>query len=141
MGVPRELILKIKEAILCQDFVETGTFQGDTCFWAKKYFDNVYTIEISEEISKRTASKPDCPENIQFLVGDSKDVLPKIVGELGANTIFWFDGHYSGPGTGGEEHECVARDDCGEAVTRRRWQIGGHGEKDRRRAERVDDRQ
>lgn len=106
MGPPKELILKIKDESLSTDFVETGTFNGGTCFWAKHHFPNVYTIEINEEISKQTASRPDCPEGIQFLIGNSRDVLPQISGKLKPNAIFWLDGHYSGPGTGGEEHEC-----------------------------------
>lgn len=106
MGVPQELILKIKEKSASMDFVETGTFRGGTCFWAAKHFSNVYTIEINERISKETASRPDCPSNIQFLIGDSKNILPRITKKLNPNSIFWLDGHYSGPGTGGEQEEC-----------------------------------
>jgi len=85
--------------------VETGTYLGNTTFWAASYFKNVYTIEISPEISKKTASKSGCPKNIEFIIGDSRNEIPKVVDKLQGRTIFWLDGHWCS-GAGGKENEC-----------------------------------
>lgn len=104
-SIPKELVKKIVAAAKFDNFVETGTFQGGSCFWAAGYFKNVYTIEIDPETSRNTAAKPECPKNIEFLVGNSKDVLPKLVKErLRGRSFFWLDGHWCGGG--GKDEEC-----------------------------------
>ncbi|MDB5088617.1 MAG: hypothetical protein JWR09_2611 [Mucilaginibacter sp.] len=85
--------------------METGTFRGNTSFWAAKYFEQVYTIEISPEISRETASGPDVPPNVEFLVGNSKDLLGPLVQRLTGRSFFWLDGHWCS-GAAGQEEEC-----------------------------------
>lgn len=110
MGVPRELALKLKAEFDIRNFVETGTWQGGTAFWAAAHFPRVLTLEISPEISQKTAAKPECPKNIEFLVGDSAQLLPRVVLDLQGGSLFWLDGHYSGPGTGAG-NECPLMDE------------------------------
>ena len=38
-------------------FIETGTFYGDTIFSIEPYFNNIYTIEYSEILYKKTKNK------------------------------------------------------------------------------------
>lgn len=95
-SIPKDLVTKIVKEIKFDNFVETGTFQGGSCFWAAGHFENVYTIEIDPAMSKSTASKPDCPKNIEFLVGNSKNILPTLVGRLTGRSLFWLDGHWCG---------------------------------------------
>jgi len=106
MGVPKELVLKLKAASRLTTFIETGTFYGHTAAWAAKHFDQVFTIEIDETISKRAAEKMSNSNSVNYLVGDSETILPELVAELNSPAFFWLDGHYSGPGTGGESNEC-----------------------------------
>ena len=47
-GLPKNLTLKILKKISIENLVETGTYKGETAFWAAKYFKNVHTIEIHE---------------------------------------------------------------------------------------------
>jgi hypothetical protein len=103
-SIPKELVAQIARDITFSNFVETGTFQGGTCFWAASHFKKVFTIEIDPVQSKATASKPGCPENIEFLVGNSKDVLPQLAQKLEGRSFFWLDGHWCGGG--GKEEEC-----------------------------------
>ena len=110
-SMPREIVLKFKERGNIQNFVETGTFRGNTSFWAARHFAHVYTIEIDPEISRETSSKPDCPANIKFLVGNSKDVLPGIVDQLQGPSIFWLDGHWCNVTELGKEMECPLVDE------------------------------
>ena len=105
-SIPRELVRVFTEYKPIVNFVETGTHKGGTTFWAAKYFKQVYTIEIDEAMSKSTASVPHCPTNIEFLVGNSKEVLPQLMERgLEGNCLFWLDGHWCFLG-GGEEEEC-----------------------------------
>ena len=93
-SMPRDIVLKFKEKAAIKNFVETGTYKGNTSFWAASQFEKVYTIEIDPAISGATAARPDRPENIEFLVGNSKDVLPQLVEKLEGRSIFWLDGHW-----------------------------------------------
>jgi|SRR6185312_6415257 len=110
-GIPKKIVLDFLRTENIGCFVETGTHIGSTAFWAAGNFKKVYTIEIMEELSKQVSQRPDCPKNINFYAGSSLEVLPRIVKELDSNSIFWLDGHYSGPGTGGNENECPVMDE------------------------------
>lgn len=104
-SIPKELVARIASEIKFDNFVETGTYQGGTCFWAAQFFNKVYTIEIDPVMSRSTASKPDCPKNIEFLVGNSKDILPQLASnKLNGRSFFWLDGHWCGGG--GKDEEC-----------------------------------
>lgn len=105
-SIPGEIVLQFQKAGNIQNFVETGTYKGGTSYWAAKYFAKVYTIEIDPAISKSTASHPDCPKNIEFFVGNSKDVLPSVVPLLSGRSLFWLDGHWCNVSDLGKEEEC-----------------------------------
>ncbi|MEI8390340.1 MAG: hypothetical protein WCG23_10710 [bacterium] len=81
----------------CSTLVETGTYLGDTTWGVKDSIQNIYSIELSEELYN-TAKKRfmDYP-NIHLLQGDSSDILPQLLDSINKqNIIFWLDGHYSG---------------------------------------------
>ena len=105
-SMPREIVLKFAAKGGIVNFVETGTYKGNTSYWAAAHFEHVFTIEIDPEISRTTASRPDCPKNIRFLVGNSKDVLPEIVGQIQGRSIFWLDGHWCNVTEMGKDMEC-----------------------------------
>jgi len=104
-SIPKELVKELIAKVKFDNLIETGTFRGDTSFLAADYFDRVYTIEISPEISRETASKPDAPKNIEFLVGNSKELLGPLCSRISGRSFFWLDGHWCG-GAEGKEDEC-----------------------------------
>jgi hypothetical protein len=106
MGIPRTLVLKMLAKESIPNFVETGTFQGGTTLWAAQHFNKVITIEINPEFSRAVAARPDCPKNIEFLVGDSAHLMSAVAAKLSGPTLFWLDGHYCGLGTGNPAAEC-----------------------------------
>lgn len=110
-SIPKDIVLEFKEKGEIRNFIETGTYKGGTCFWAANHFDNVYTIEIDPKISKETASRMDCPKNIQFYVGNSKDVLPELIKEIHTRSIFWLDGHWCNISGFGKDMECPLIDE------------------------------
>jgi hypothetical protein len=110
-GLPKNLTLKILKKISIENLVETGTYKGETAFWAAKYFKNVHTIEIHEGLYHAVIHNPEKPANVTVYKGSSIDVLNVILSKLKGQTMFWLDAHYSGPHTGGKENECPIIDE------------------------------
>lgn len=83
------------------NFVETGTYKGDTCIMASHYFPFVYTFEIVSALynySKKRAEEQGI-HNISFNLGDSLTLLPQLVPTLKGGSIFFIDAHQSGHDT------------------------------------------
>jgi hypothetical protein len=84
-------------------FVETGTYLGETIYNMEKYFDNLYTIEISEYYYNNLNGKND---KINFILGDSSKVLNELINKINTDTIFFLDGHWSSGDTGKGDKDC-----------------------------------
>ena len=99
--------IKVSDSIeqLYPTFVETGTWRGDTIFLMEKHFDRLHTVEIKEQFYLEAREKYN-GDKISFHLGDSSDVLPKIVSKLTGNTIFFLDGHWSSGNTGRGVKDC-----------------------------------
>ena len=79
--------------------IESGTLIGNGTIELSKYFNQVYTIEIDENLFNETKERFINNENIICLHGDSKIVLPKLVDDKkikNENILFWLDAHWSG---------------------------------------------
>lgn len=102
----RDMLLDYKGRFGLQILVETGTFKGDTVEAMRKEFRKVYSIELAEkfyqEAKKRFAGVP----NVDLRQGDSGKVMPEVVAQLDAPTLFWLDGHYSGGDTAQGDLNC-----------------------------------
>jgi hypothetical protein len=75
-------------------FVETGTYNGNTTFTMEPLFSHVYTIELSEFYHNNTKKQYN-GDKISFLLGDSSVVLESLVPTINEPTIFFLDGHWS----------------------------------------------
>ena len=106
-GVPEPVVQKILMHFPIENFVETGTYVGDTAFWASRYFKNVFTIEKSPPLWEKARNKYRDVQNINFLFGDSGEILRKIKPQLNTPAMFWLDAHWSGGMTYGEGDECA----------------------------------
>jgi hypothetical protein len=110
-SMPRNLVTKFQQSGNLKNFIETGTFKGATAFWAAGVFEKVYTIEIDPERSRLTASQPGCPSNIEFLIGNSADVLPGLLKKVSGRSAFWLDGHWCNTSEEGKDNECPLMDE------------------------------
>lgn len=115
-GLPVYFIKRLLENIRIPFFVETGTAGGESVLKAAEIFDQCYTIEIVEGRSPMTG-----PSNITWLVGNSGELLNKVIDEISpwqTNALFWLDAHYSDPtpNTTGNK-ECPLMDEL-EAISR-----------------------
>lgn len=76
-------------------FLELGTSTGETIFELEKYFNELYTIEISEILYNETKNKS-TSNKINFILGDSTKVLINLLPKINKKTIIFLDSHYSG---------------------------------------------
>lgn len=86
-------------------FIETGTAMGWTIFSMEPYFDNLFTIEISELYYTLTKDKYN-GNKINFILGDSTYMLNDILGKIDNDTIIFLDGHFSSGNTGKGDKDC-----------------------------------
>lgn len=106
MGPPQELMSSLATEFHLKEFVETGTYYGGTAVWASKEFERVLTIENSQEIYEITKNKYRDVDNIEFLFGDSRELLDNLVHKLVGPSVFWLDAHWSGGLTYGDDDQC-----------------------------------
>lgn len=85
-----------------KNFVETGTYKGESTMIAAKHFSNVYTIEIFEPLYTESKEKAynNGIENITFLLGDSLEQLQNIMPKVTDGAVFFIDAHISGGDSG-----------------------------------------
>lgn len=76
-------------------FIETGTWLGHTIFGVERFFNKLYTIEISKEIYEQTKASYH-GDKITFLFGDSGVVIKDILTECNDKVLFFLDAHASG---------------------------------------------
>ena len=110
-GPPANIVAELQSAYHIPTFVETGTFLGDTAYWASKIFQHVLTIEFSESIYRQAIEKYSSVESISFLFGHAREQLKEVVAGLTAPAVFWLDAHWSGGQTYGESDECPILDE------------------------------
>ena len=110
-GIPRDLVLALRDASGAAAFVETGTYKGGTARWAGEQFDQVFTIEKSPQLHAAAKAEGTHQPNVDYLLGDSSEVMPGVVSKLSGPSVFWLDGHFSGDETAGADNECPAIDE------------------------------
>jgi hypothetical protein len=99
------LALALAQAGGLRQFVETGTFQGDSLAWASQNFERVWTIEISPQYQAEAKAKVGPLPNVEFLLGNSAAELSKVCERLRGPALFWLDAH-AGAGFFGAEDNC-----------------------------------
>lgn len=106
MGPPEALVLALHGRLGFDDFIETGTYRGDTAAWAAGHFARVTTIELSPAFHAAAQARFLAQPAVRCLVGDSPTALREIVSALAGPALFWLDAHWSGLDTAGRDAEC-----------------------------------
>jgi hypothetical protein len=78
-------------------FIECGTYAGDGVQLAKDCgFDTIYTIEISPRLHKHSYDRAYHPNRngLNFLLGDTTQVLPGLLKTINEPCTFWLDAHF-----------------------------------------------
>jgi hypothetical protein len=106
MGPPEALILALQRRLGLGDFIETGTYRGDTAAWAAGHFARVTTIELAPAYHAAAQARFRAQPKVRALGGESSAVLREVVPALAGPALFWLDAHWSGLDTAGRDAEC-----------------------------------
>jgi hypothetical protein len=81
-----------------KNFVETGTYMGETTRLASRYYDSVFSIEINPLLHEKTCSvfKMEGIKNVKLFLGDSIVILDEIIPDVLDGAVFFLDAHISG---------------------------------------------
>jgi hypothetical protein len=111
MGPPEGLVLALQKRLALGEFVETGTYRGETAAWAARHFARVTTIELSPSFHAAAQARFQAEPRVRALGGGSVAVLREVVPALAGPAVFWLDAHWSGLDTAGREAECPVLDE------------------------------
>lgn len=89
----------IKNVFNINTFIETGTYMGFSAANAAQVFDQVETVELSEEFYQAAKAYLSSYKNLTVYHGDSALMLSAMIKASKGNILFWLDGHYSANGT------------------------------------------
>ncbi|HUF55573.1 MAG TPA: class I SAM-dependent methyltransferase [Thermohalobaculum sp.] len=106
----------IKEAVLKRhgkpdtQWVETGTYLGQTTAFLARFSPRVYTIEPEPELFDR-ARERFADGHVTVIRGTSEEVLPALLPDLSGDVNFWLDGHYTSEITYMGDQACPIEDE------------------------------
>jgi hypothetical protein len=105
-SLDKQFVIEVLRKVPIECFIETGTYLGDTAFWASHHFKKVYSIEMAEELWNRVKEKYTSLSNVEFILGDSRDKLEELNYKINCQAVYWLDAHWSAGVTAGKECEC-----------------------------------
>jgi hypothetical protein len=96
----RSFVLAISRCFGLANFVETGTFLGQTVAAFLDDFDKLVSIELSPDLFLRASRRFSAHSKVELINGDSAECLGTVLGRLGgASALIWLDAHFSGDNT------------------------------------------
>ena len=94
--IKAKIIIAYAKQYKISSLIETGTYLGETVEATKKYFKRLYTIEMNKPLYEKAKRLFPKDNKIKMFLGDSAQVLPKILKGVNSPCLFWLDAHYSG---------------------------------------------
>jgi len=92
-------------------WVETGTFFGDSTDFLIKNFPKVYSIEPSKHLFDYVVKRFTNQKNVILFNDVSEKILPELLSNLSGDINFWLDGHYSSGITFKGDQDCPIEDE------------------------------
>jgi hypothetical protein len=92
-------ILRYQRSRRFDTFVETGTFTGEMVEAMRPHFRRIISIEMAPEIHRQAARRFEGDRHIELLLGDSAEVVPRVLEQIRDPALFWLDGHFMGEHT------------------------------------------
>ena len=93
--VKRQILAAYGASFSTGTLIETGTYLGGTVYAMKDRFKAIYSIELSDVLTRNARRRFRNYSHINILHGDSGELLPELLGKLSEQCLFWLDGHYS----------------------------------------------
>ena len=104
--IKRSIIQAEAIRIGASDFIETGTYLGDTIWHFRNHFRRLFSIEINPVLAAAAQRRFSNSSQIMILHGDSSSMLGELMSKIEGPALFFLDGHYSGGITGKADLEC-----------------------------------
>lgn len=76
--------------------IETGTYLGAMVNAMKNHFKCIISIELDPTLAELACRRFSGRNHVTILQGDSSEVLPQVLVDNDAPSLFWLDGHFSG---------------------------------------------
>jgi hypothetical protein len=77
------------------NFVETGTYTGNSTYKISNLFSHLSTIEASPELYKAAKSLLSRCKNVSCVLGNSRELLASLTSDYLNNSVVFLDAHYS----------------------------------------------
>lgn len=90
-----EHLLYLTEKYNLDNFVETGTYKGQTLKSLYPYYNNLYSIEINKDLFDMNIEKFKNYKNVHLYLGDSAEIINDVTPLVKESTLFWLDAHES----------------------------------------------
>jgi hypothetical protein len=95
----KSVILQYAKEYSLPVLVETGTHLGDMVENCKNSFEEIYSIELSNDFYNKAKVRFAGDTNVHLYEGDSGSVIREVLPLLSKPVLFWLDAHYSGEST------------------------------------------
>lgn len=115
-------MLKDFDDVLREQFVETGTAEGNTLAYASLKFPRCISIEQNEDLYLAAVGRFKYKSNVRIYQGHSPFILGKVLNPA-IPTTFWLDAHYHANANTLETHgECPLLDELS-VIVKLNWQV------------------
>lgn len=95
-SIDPQLVKMLTECLPLTTFMETGTFRGDSIAAVRGWFDEIYSVELSEPLHHQAAERFTGDPAVHVLHGDSPAALARLTGVLRSRSVlYWLDAHWS----------------------------------------------
>ena len=94
--VKRRIVREYARRFDTHILVETGTYFGEMIDATKHLFASIYSVELDETLCEKARKRFAKFHHISVICGDSGELLPDILSDIGEPAVFWLDAHYSG---------------------------------------------
>lgn len=86
-------------------YIETGCYRGEGVKEVLQHYKEIHSIELSEKWFNYNIEQFKNNHNVKIHLGDSKNILPKLLLEMDEPVTIYLDAHYSGKFTSFGEEE------------------------------------
>src|SRR5690349_7703826 len=104
--IKRAIIKSEARAFGATTLVETGTYMGDTLWFFRHEFEEMYSIEVQPELARLARERFARWKGVHIIEGDSASCLAQVVPKIRGRAAYWLDGHYSAGITGRGAKDC-----------------------------------
>jgi hypothetical protein len=96
----QQMVLDSAKVAGTRIFIETGTYYALMLRACLPHFERLYSIELEPHFYKRACRVFRGSPKVKLLNGDSAQLMPQVLADIAAPSLFWLDAHYSGGLTG-----------------------------------------